>query len=150
MVPGAAEIESKTMVPFAVEPVELNDQRWVTDCAFEKAVERTLEKSQRVLIRVIGRNGSVVAKLRSPSQPVNQLRAPQLGGNQNVFLRCEGRMLNCSRYLATVRRATLMPCLSSAFIRNSSDNGLPGFSVATSCWIASRTPALETSVPSLV
>ena len=55
-------------------------------------------------------------------------------------------MPSCSRYLATVRRATLRPWALRASRWRRRRAAWRGFPCSTMSWIASRTPALETSV----
>ena len=53
-------------------PVELKDQRWVTDCALEWAATKMPVKSQTEVMRVIGRMDS-----GSPQTAVRWLRCQQ-------------------------------------------------------------------------
>ena len=66
------------------------------------------------------------------------------------FRSLDGGMAMDSRYLATVRRATLMFCSASIVAMRLSLNGFLGFSSAVSFLISARMAVLETSPPLLV
>ena len=59
-------------------------------------------------------------------------------------------MLSDSRYLAMVRRATMMPCLPRISVIWLSDSGFLAFSSATNCLISARIAVAEASPPASV
>src|SRR5205814_3787884 len=64
--------------------------------------------------------------------------------------RLAGAIFSASRYFATVRRATWMPCSSSICDSWLSDSGLVGSSADTSCLISARTAVLDALPPASV
>ena len=64
--------------------------------------------------------------------------------------RLAGAIFSASRYLATVRRATWMPCSASICASWLSDSGALGSSAATSCRISARTAVLDALPPASV
>src|SRR6185369_467819 len=64
--------------------------------------------------------------------------------------RLAGAIFSASRYFATVRRATWMPCSSSISAIWLSDSGLAASSAETSCLISARTAVLDALPPASV
>src|SRR5690554_5192426 len=85
---------------------------------------------------------------------VDDIEAVCLMSTQCVHVRrlrsLDGGMFSDSRYLAMVRRATLMPCSSSIFAILLSLSGLRGVSAATIFLIRARIAVEENSPPAAV
>src|SRR6185295_14203820 len=64
-----------------------------------------------------------------------------------LFLWLTGGICRDSRYFATVRRATTIPCSARICDRRESDSGALLFSAATSCLISARIAVEEAAPP---